>query len=463
MHADSNGPALHLGGFGGQHAIVIGASTSGLAAAAAAGRHFARVTVLERDSLPEKSDTRRGVPQGRHVHALLKGGQNVFNHYFPGLTAHMLAQGASEVDIGQHIAWHHFGGWKTRFSSGVTMQCQTKGFLEWHVRQRLMQWPNVQMLEKSEVTGLNLQSGRISGVQLRSGATLEADLVIDAGGRNSQMPFFLKDLGIKLPETSELPVEIGYASQLFLPDPNDTDHDWRGMLIHSRPPATRTAALMPVEGGRWIVTLVGWGGDLPGKDEGSFLEWARGLPVPDLYHAIRRAKPVDRVWSWRFPSNQRRHYERHDKLPDGIVVVGDANTSLNPIYAQGMSQGAIGASILDTVLHEQRKRAGPMQVAGLSARFHRAYAGFLDQCWMTSTTEDYCTLGPASKRAWYTPMLSSYMHRFAQLTWHDQKAALAFFDVMHMQKPPSSLMTPRFLFKALGQRRRAKQEAGPQH
>ena len=196
---------------------------------------------------------------------------------------------------------------------------------------------------------------------------------------------------------------------------------------------------------------MGWNGDLPESDPDSFMAWAQGLPVPDLYNAIRNAEPLERIWRWRFVSNLRRHYERLTDLPDGLVVVGDANTSLNPIYAQGMSQGAIGASLLDDSLGAQRHREGVGQLCGLGRRFHRRYARFLDQCWLTSTAEDYGVLG--SKRAWYAPLLTRYLHRFTELTWHDEAAALGFLDVMNLQKSPLSLMRPALLWKALLGRR----------
>src|SRR5579862_5738472 len=57
-----------------QHAIVIGGSMAGLLAARVLSDHFERVTIIERDQLIDDTQPRKGVPQGRHVHALLAGG-----------------------------------------------------------------------------------------------------------------------------------------------------------------------------------------------------------------------------------------------------------------------------------------------------------------------------------------------------------------------------------------------------
>lgn len=439
--------SIRYGSFRGRHAIVIGASTTGLAASAVAARHFDRVTNIDRDSLPDQPQWRKGVPQSRHGHILLRGGQNVFNHYFPGLTTDMLAKGAVEVDMANDICWHHSGGWKKRFDSGFTMQCQTKGFLEFYVRQRLAQIPNVSFVQNTKVEGYVCNGRQVTGVRLGDGTTLDADLVIDASGRNSETPTHLAALGFGAPEVSELKVDIGYSTTMFTP--GEANRDWKALLIHSKPPATRTASLLPAEGGRWIVTLLGWQGDYPGGDIESFLEWTKGLPVPDLYQNLRQATALEPVYRWRFPSNLRRHYDRLSSAPEGLVVVGDANTSLNPLYAQGMSHGAIGASILDACLTEQRIKAGVGQIQGLSHRFHHAYGEFLDECWFTSTVEDYGAVAANGGGRLLSRLASWYLGKVTEMTWQDPAVARDFIDVMHLQQSPSILMRPSLILKAL--------------
>ncbi len=438
---------VRYGGFGGRHAIVIGASTTGLAASAVAARHFESVTNIDRDSLPDGPRWRKGVPQSHHGHILLRGGQSVFNHYFPGLTTDLLAKGSVEVDMANDICWYHSGGWKKRFDSGLTMLCQTRGFLELYIRQRLMQVPNVTLLQQVKVQGFGSTGRRITGVHLSDGTFLEADLVIDASGRNSETPRHLSALGFGSPEVSELKVDIGYSTTLFTPP--DSVRDWKGMLIHSKPPATRTAALLPTEGGRWIVTLLGWQGDYAGGDLESFLEWTKGLPVPDLYEALGEATCVEEVHRWRFPANLRRHYDKLASAPEGLVVVGDANTSLNPLYAQGMSHGAIGTSILDACLGEQRMTAGAGRIDGLSKRFHRAYGRLIDECWFTSTVEDYGAVSASGGGRIISKFASWYLGKVTEMTWRDAGVAREFIDVMHLQRAPTTLMRPSVAIKAL--------------
>jgi 2-polyprenyl-6-methoxyphenol hydroxylase-like FAD-dependent oxidoreductase len=51
----------------GDHAVVLGASMGGLLAARVLADAYQRVTVVDRDLLPERAADRQGVPQGRHI------------------------------------------------------------------------------------------------------------------------------------------------------------------------------------------------------------------------------------------------------------------------------------------------------------------------------------------------------------------------------------------------------------
>jgi phytoene dehydrogenase-like protein len=82
----------------GEHAVVLGASMGGLVAARVLADFYDKVTVVERDVLPHDAANRRGVPQGRHVHALLGRGTAVLNELFPGFADELVGAGAPSVD-----------------------------------------------------------------------------------------------------------------------------------------------------------------------------------------------------------------------------------------------------------------------------------------------------------------------------------------------------------------------------
>ncbi len=128
------------------HAIIIGGSVVGSAAAALLARRFERVTILERDTLPSRPGPRPGVPQSRHVHVLLARGAAELERIFSGFVAELAASGAEVLDIGRDIAWHTRAGWGVQFESRVMLCCATRDLIEWHVRRRALQQPNVTLI-----------------------------------------------------------------------------------------------------------------------------------------------------------------------------------------------------------------------------------------------------------------------------------------------------------------------------
>jgi hypothetical protein len=83
----------------GEHAVVLSASMSGLLAARVLADAYQRVTVIDRDPLPEDEADQKGVPQGHHAHALLPRGAQILYELFPGMLAGLAA---AEVPVLDH-------------------------------------------------------------------------------------------------------------------------------------------------------------------------------------------------------------------------------------------------------------------------------------------------------------------------------------------------------------------------
>ena len=113
----------------GSHAIVIGGSMVGSAIAAMVADRFDRVTILERDWVPKSPGSRAGVPQSRHVHALLARGAAELDRLFPGFLKEMAEAGAQLIDIGRDVAWLTPAGWGVPFESGLTLCCATRDLI----------------------------------------------------------------------------------------------------------------------------------------------------------------------------------------------------------------------------------------------------------------------------------------------------------------------------------------------
>jgi glycine/D-amino acid oxidase-like deaminating enzyme len=103
----------------GEHALVIGAGVSGLLSARVLASHFGRVTVLDRDLLPEGPDPRKGVPQGRHLHSLAVRGSELLEGFFPGLDQELADAGCPAVDQAGDTVTDVPAGRLPRFESGA--------------------------------------------------------------------------------------------------------------------------------------------------------------------------------------------------------------------------------------------------------------------------------------------------------------------------------------------------------
>jgi len=436
----------------GQHAIVIGASMAGLLAARVLSDHFARVTLIERDHFPEGVQNRKGVPQDRHLHVLLVKGEQIIARFFPGLPAELAQAGAVRVDLPGDLLWFHQGGYKTRHHSGIAVLYLSRPLLETFVRRRVLAIKNLTCLEGHDVLSLVASEDRtrVTGVQIRprvAGASetiLDADLVIDATGRGSKSPRWLDALGYSPPEESVVKVDVGYTTRLYRQN-TELLPNAKGILIMPVPPkGKRAGALFPIEEGRWIVSLAGGLNDHPPADERGFLEYASSLASQDVYRVISRAEPLTDFSTYRIPSNLRRHYERMSRFPEGYVVMGDAICSFNPVYAQGMSVGALEAEALDRCLQEARARKTSNSMA---RAFFRRAAKVIDTAWRMAAGEDFRFPGVEGDKPLGTELINWYVSRVHHTTLRDFETTRAFIQVMTMTHPPQTLFRPNILLR----------------
>jgi 2-polyprenyl-6-methoxyphenol hydroxylase-like FAD-dependent oxidoreductase len=209
-------------------AVVLGASMGGLLAARALASHFARVTLVERDALPNRDEARRGVPQSNHAHGLLASGYQAMDQYFPGMMDELEALGAPRGDVVGDFLWFQYGRWKLRHDSGLRGITVSRPCLEAAIRRRVKALPNVAFLEGAEGVkpAFDTGTGRVTGLVVRSKdgtarATLGADLVVDASGRGSQSPRWLEESGCGHPEEITVKVNVGYATRTFVRKPGE--------------------------------------------------------------------------------------------------------------------------------------------------------------------------------------------------------------------------------------------------
>ncbi len=213
-----------------------------------------------------------------------------------------------------------------------------------------------------------------------------------------------------------------------------------------RPPAKRGGLVFSIEDQRWIVTLVGHLGGHPPADEDGYLDFARSLPVLDLYRAIASAEPLTPIVVHKFPANLRRHYEKLARFPEGLLVLGDALCSFNPVYGQGMTVSALEALALDACLKEQRRQRGD-DLTGLWRSFQPQVAKVADIPWQLTTGEDLRYPEAEGPRPASLAFVHWYIGKVHEAAAHDPQITHRFYQVMHLLAPPPILFRPDVMFR----------------
>ena len=435
-----------------ERAIVIGGSIAGMATARILSQYCERVTVIDRDTYPTGPQERSGVPQSRHVHALLARGRQELERLFPGFDRTMVERGAHEVDFGLDFATLRPSGWAPRQSDGLRLLFASRNLLESVVRDLCRQHTNIEFLERSTVTGLTTKREdhlRVTGVQVTAQdpgvpPTLDADLVVDASGRNSKSPEWLQELGLSLPEESVFNSHTGYSSRWFaLPDTARWPREWwwKGIWIDIAMPEHPTAGvLFPVENNRCIVTLAGVGKNYPPNEEAAFMSAVANLRSPILAEVLHLAEPLSPVYSYRNMANRLRHYDRWNQQLDGFVALGDSTCAFNPVYGQGMTTGTLSALVLGECVRKQGILA-----SGLSHAFFREQARMQQDPWMLATGADFRFPATEGKRTKGAGIIDPYMLTLMTLSDGDAVLKRRVGEVINMLRPPSALFAPAII------------------
>ncbi|WP_448333071.1 NAD(P)/FAD-dependent oxidoreductase [Streptomyces sp. DSM 41534] len=372
-----------------KHAVVLGGGWAGMLAAHVLARHLERVTVVERDVLPDGPRHRKGSPQGRHVHVLWSSGARIVDTLLPGMIDQLLDAGARRIGFHQDLVTLTSHGWQHRFPPRQYALMCTRPFLDWKVRDRVLATGRITLRQRAEILDLAGDAKRVTGVRVRdmdSGAaeTLAADLVIDASGRGSRLRHWLSALDVPPLEEDIVDAGIAYATRVYQGPPGAAagfpavnvaaDH-------RLREPG-RFGVVYPQEDGTWMVTLsCTRGAGLPTHDD-EFLPYARTLRHPLVADLIALAKPLTSVAVSRVGANRRLYPERLDIWPEGLLVLGDALAAFNPIYGHGMSSAARAAAALDTEL----QRSGTAE--GTTRRAQQAISATVDDPWIMAASKD---------------------------------------------------------------------------
>jgi 2-polyprenyl-6-methoxyphenol hydroxylase-like FAD-dependent oxidoreductase len=371
-------------GLAGRHAIVIGGGITGLAATRVLLDRGARVTLLERDEdlQAESAESafeswkRPGAPQIRHSHAFLGRLRSLLRDRYPDLLRDLLAAGASELRMTERLPQTLPPiGVEPGDEDFVALGCRRTTF-EWVMRRSMLARPNVTLLTGVRVLGLAAAPGsppRVTGVRYSKSdneRTLEADLVIDASGRNSKAMDWLAAIGAAAPEEKLEQSGIVYYTRFyrFLPGasepphtryPTAADYNWvKYAVFPADDGAFSVTFAIPLAVPRLKVLAQPEAFDVMTRSIPGIAPWVeptRSEPIGDP------ARPVQAMGG--LINRLRRFVADGKPVAAGLFVLGDAAYCTNPLYGRGCAQAFLHADLLGQALDEHPGDLGRAAVA----------------------------------------------------------------------------------------------------
>ncbi|MFI5621384.1 FAD-dependent oxidoreductase [Streptomyces sp. NPDC051567] len=432
----------------GTRAVVLGGSIAGLFAARVLADAYDEVLIVDRDVLVGVDGHRRSAPQGRHINGLLARGQEVMEELYPGITEELFADGVPTGDLAGNVRWYFNGKQLKQQSAGLVCVAASRPMLERHIRERTAALANVSFAEEHDILGLETtpDRGRITGARVQRVGTdteevIAADLVVDATGRGSRTPVWLEELGYARVEEERKKIGLGYVTQHYrlLADPYDGD---LSINPAASPEVPRGAIFTKTDGDRVELTTYGLLGDHPPIDQQGLYDWTGTLAVPDIHQALQHAEPLDEPVAFRFPTTLRRHYEKLDRFPDGLLVTGDAVTCFNPIYAQGMTVAALCALTIRDHLHTGASPQ-PMQY------FRDLSHDVIDPPWEMTNMVDLGFAGVQGERTAQVRVGQIYLKLVQKAAVLDGEVTAAYMKAAGLVERPDSLMKPALVARVL--------------
>ena len=359
--------------------VVVGGSISGLAAAMAFCQRGMNVACVERDATPMPADhlqafeqwQRDGAGQIRHSHVLLAPLVNSLRRDLPEFFDVLIAAGA-EVLTFKDIARNTFEAPEFVPSDDdiAVLSCRRVVF-EFLLRRHMLDTlhPDSFVFIQGDVRALRTHSDanglRARGVTVkteRGSLAINADVVVDASGRNTRVGRWLSAAGIEPPVLEQHPCGIFYTSRFYeLKDGADYPLlDGRASLaggVAGIDLGYLKAGIFRSDNRTFSITLAADPEDVPLRVVARDREFdlaTRAIDATRPWVEASVSAPISKVYLYGNLTNSRRRYSRNGRpLVPGLFAIGDASIHTNPIAGRGCALGWLSALELAETLDAQ--------------------------------------------------------------------------------------------------------------
>ncbi len=345
-----------------QDIAVVGGGMAGMLAALVLAHDGHTVTVFERDDtdLPENADEafdrwdRRGAAHARQSHALLARLRRFLHQRAPDVLDALVAQGATELTIERILPPDILDREPRPGDDELTILCCRRLTIEWVLRRAVTAEAGVTWRGGVGVAGLLATGTDVRGLRLDDGTTVEADLTVVAGGRNSPVLDWVAQLGGTVQPVEEFSeAGIVYLSRFY------RLRAGRDLPLLTKNGAGGDLGYLAFAGfygdnGTFSITFGVPTGDrdlLALRNEAAWEAAIRTLTPLEPWTEDGLADPISGIEAMARLENRVRHFVVDgEPVATGLVVIGDATISTNPWYGKGCSLAGIAAEALSEAL-----------------------------------------------------------------------------------------------------------------
>ncbi|PEL24162.1 glutamate synthase [Bacillus toyonensis] len=436
-------------------AIVIGGSMAGKFAAKALSTSFKEVIILEVGDKWDGKASRKRVPQSDHPHVLLKGGEKAIEELFPTITNELIKAGSIINNFTRDLKWHQFGLWKQPFIGEVHMIQQSRPLLEWHIQKRIDQISNITITYKTLVNGLLVDGklNKVCGVKVKYLETgmqeeVHADIVIDASGFGSKSMEWLREYEIEVQE-EKVRIDLFYATKMFQLKENEELDCCNMLMSPSFPENPYGVLIQTIEDNRYFVTFSGYANEKAPQTGDEFYDFAENLSISNVTDFLNKAEGITDIKTYKIPYQVRRRFDLVNNVPEGLLVVGDAQCRFDPVFGQGVSVAAMEAHQLQLLL-QSRKQLDKT----FTQQFYKKTADIIEIPWDMTTTE--ISRHPQLKRELTTKQKFQlwYTKQIYRLSASDSDVYIRLVRVMNLIRSPFHLFHPKVLLAVLLNRKK---------
>jgi len=351
--------------------LVAGGGIAGLAAALALTGKGRTVEVIERDPSPpyggpneifEKWD-RKGATQLRQSHAFHARIVQFIRTHHPELRQRLLNAGVYELKFADVLSPTQRRKYRPKpIDAEWGALTSRRSTLEAIMRAYAEERSGAIFHSGYKVRGIVCVPGRrriatakAFKVETPSGAEeiWEGDVLIDASGRNSSIPDWLEQFGVK-PEMDEAPAGIIYCTRNYRVHPGQIQPSVSNGIVGGDFGFIR-GALFPADIGNFSITI-----SLPEIET----KLIQAILSPDVFDNFARKMPgfadwldparsfaTSKVYSIGNLKSVWRYWVKNDRpLILNFFAIGDSTTRTNPLYGRGCSLAMVHARVLADVL-----------------------------------------------------------------------------------------------------------------